>query len=241
MEGDGSISTNTDNKRISFVLTQKESKILYSIKDKLGFGTVRYDKEVKAYRFVVSGLPSLIILAHLFNGNLFLKHRIKQMDKWIKFLKAKDVPIANLSQKKVRISLYDGWLSGFADAEACFNVNITKRKANTLGFRTNLRFILDQNDKYALEKILDLFKKGHIYNRPDNLNAYRYTIDSLAGYSILVSYFYSFPLKTYKKEAFQKWKDIYEMMINKEHLNQEGLDMIQKLAKFVNDKTNLNE
>jgi hypothetical protein len=36
---------------------------------------------VKSFRFIVSDLTSLTILAHLFNGNLFLKHRIEQLDK----------------------------------------------------------------------------------------------------------------------------------------------------------------
>lgn len=152
VEGDGLIFTYKHNDRISFIITQNESKILYHIKETLGFGTVKYDKGVNSYRFIVSDITSLTILAHLFNGNLFLKHRIEQLDKWIKFLQSKS--INNLSNERpVNISLKDGWLSGFTDAEGCFNVHITKRDANTVGYNTKLRFILDQNDFYALEII----------------------------------------------------------------------------------------
>nr|YP_025838.1 intronic ORF at intron 4 of cox1 [Moniliophthora perniciosa]AAQ74282.1 intronic ORF at intron 4 of cox1 [Moniliophthora perniciosa] len=241
VEGDGSIFTYKDNNRISFIITQNESRILYHIKETLGFGIVKYDEGVKSFRFIVSDLPSLTILAHLFNGNLFLKHRIEQLNKWINFLQYKSIPINLSSIEPVKISLNDGWLSGFTDAEGCFNVHITKRLANTVGFNTKLRFILDQNDKYALEILRDLLKTGFVSQRSEKLNSYRYTSNSLKGFPIIVNYFNLFTLKTIKKEAFQKWTDIYSMMINKEHLNQEGFSKIKILAKSVNDKSTLNE
>jgi len=64
--------------RISFVITQDKSVILYHIQETFGFGNVRFDPGVQSYRFIVEDLPSLIKLAYLFNGNLFLDHRIKQ-------------------------------------------------------------------------------------------------------------------------------------------------------------------
>jgi hypothetical protein len=72
-------SDNSGN--IQFVITQNESKILYQIKEKLDFGSVTYDKLAKSYRFKVLDLPSIIKLTYLFNGNLFLIHRINQLEK----------------------------------------------------------------------------------------------------------------------------------------------------------------
>jgi hypothetical protein len=69
------------SKRIQFVITQNESKILYQIKEILGFGTISYDELAKTYRFKVLDLPSIIKLTYLFNGNLFLIHRINQLEK----------------------------------------------------------------------------------------------------------------------------------------------------------------
>lgn len=77
VEGDGGIYTYND--RLFFVITQDESAILYHIKDQLGFGNVRFDKGVQSYRYVVSDLPNIVLLAHLFNGNLVLEHRIRQL------------------------------------------------------------------------------------------------------------------------------------------------------------------
>ena len=67
------------NGRISFIITQYEQGILLHIQATLGFGTVRFDKGVNAFRFVVEDAPSILLLAHLFNGNLVLRHRIAQM------------------------------------------------------------------------------------------------------------------------------------------------------------------
>jgi hypothetical protein len=60
-----------------FVLTQKESKILYHIKDTLKFGQV---KEFDGfYRYIVSAQSDIFLLMNLFNGNLHLVPRIDQL------------------------------------------------------------------------------------------------------------------------------------------------------------------
>jgi hypothetical protein len=60
-----------------FVLTQKESKILYEIKDILKFG---YVKEFDDFsRFIVRDQSSILLLFHIFNGNLHLKSKVDQL------------------------------------------------------------------------------------------------------------------------------------------------------------------
>jgi len=60
-----------------FVLTQKESKILYEIKDILKFG---YVKEFEDFsRFIVRDQSSILLLFHLFNGNIHLKNKNEQL------------------------------------------------------------------------------------------------------------------------------------------------------------------
>ena len=102
------------------------------------------------------------------------------------------------------ISLKDGWLSGITDAEGCFNINISSRPANTVGFYTKLRFIIDQNDEKTLNLIRNIIDTGYVYQRKSNLAAFRYTSESFKGLETVVLYFGAFPLKTFKKEAFKK-------------------------------------
>jgi hypothetical protein len=77
-EGDGSILSRVSG-RLTFILTQKESSILYHVQEVLGFGRVNFDQGSNCYRFIVEDLASIYKLAHLFNGNIILVNRIGQL------------------------------------------------------------------------------------------------------------------------------------------------------------------
>lgn len=74
-EGDGAILTTKGKAR--FVLTQKEGAILHHIQEVLGFGTVRQFDSY--YRFIVTDTQSILLLVYIFNGNLVLPYRQKQL------------------------------------------------------------------------------------------------------------------------------------------------------------------
>lgn len=239
VEGDGSLSC-AKNGRLSFIVTQDEKAILYHIQSVLGIGSVFFDRGVQSWRYRVGDIASIFELAKLFNGNLFLKHRIEQLSNWIKILNSKGYNI-NLINKPTNISLQNGWLSGFCDAEACFNVTIYARAAMRVGFRVVLRFLIDQNDQDALLRIRDLFGSGNVALRKETSGCYRYTSDAFTTLQPVVDYFKVFPLRTVKKEAFVKWSDIRSMMLNKDHTTFEGFDKIKVLAKLVNDKSGMDQ
>ena len=108
-----------------------------------------------------------------------------------------------------------------------------------VGYRVNLRFLLDQNDMSALIIVKNLFGTGTVNFRKETLNCYRYTADAFSNLQPIVDYFTVFPLKTIKKEAFIKWSNIRTMMLNKEHLKSDGFEKIKLLAKLVNDKSDI--
>lgn len=79
-EGDGYLGINKG--KPVFVLTQKESKILYEIKGILNFG---YVKEFNGFsRYIVREQSCVFLLFHLFNGNLHLIPKIEQLTEWAK-------------------------------------------------------------------------------------------------------------------------------------------------------------
>lgn len=134
-------------------------------------------------------------------------------------------------------TLNDGWLSGFTDAEGSFNINITGRPATceATGFRVQLRYLLDQkNAKLFLFYIRNLFSHGKVSLRGETKEVYRYTCNTFIGAHSVCNYFHSFPLKTIKATSFANWFKVYTMVINKEHLTEEGLDKIRKIKKKVN-------
>lgn len=253
-EGDGAILTFND--RLKFVLTQKEGAILYHIQEVLGFGTVKKypnkennsknNSQNEYYRFIVQDNKNILILFHLFNGNLVLENRSKQLNKWFNVLNTttiKDYAILNFNFKDQLIvpSTSNAWLSGFTDAEGCFNVNIGIRKNTINGHRVILRFLLDQKDAYStLLNIKNLFGYGQVNLRSETNNVFRYNNNSFKGLIPVINYFNNFPLKTKKSISFNNWLKVFKLTKNKEHLSLEGLNKIKEINKTINLNNSLN-
>lgn len=249
-EGDGALLTHGG--RPQFVLTQKEGSILEHIKNVLGFGTVRTISSPSGggtiyYRYIVGDIKGVMLLALIFNGNLAIPHRVTQLRKWLddinNRLKNPDSSIFELCSPIVLItslflpSLNDGWISGFTDAEGTFNVNISKRgntpPCGVTGYRIQLRFCLDQ--KIAVDllgHIRDIFGYGAVILRKKDM--FRYYCDTFVGLGLICRYFASFPLKTKKATSLANWLKVYEMVLNKEHLTDKGLQKVREIKRTIN-------
>lgn len=225
-EGDGYLGIN--DKIPTFVLTQKESKILYEIRDILNFG---YVKEFENFsRFIVRDKSNIILLFHLFNGNLHIEHKIDQLVKWSVLLNNKNNNKNNLLviTEPVKLSLNNSWFSGFTDAEGCFNVYISK---NSKGI--SLRFIVDQQYGLPLfNQLKDILGSGSIYVRKNN--NYRFAITSLNRLVLVTEYFNVYVLRSKKQFAFEKWKVVYNCVLNKEHKTLKGMENLKELSKLIN-------
>jgi hypothetical protein len=66
---------NKKDNRISFIITQKDPKVLYYLRTRLGFGKIYICKD-SYYRYIVSKKDNLIYLIHIFNNNLLLPKSI---------------------------------------------------------------------------------------------------------------------------------------------------------------------
>lgn len=73
--------TRANGERASFVITQKKGKILVQFQSTLGFGKVRYVENGNFYRYIIEDTQHIFILCELFNGNLVLSYRLKQLEK----------------------------------------------------------------------------------------------------------------------------------------------------------------
>lgn len=235
--------------RVRFVLTQKESAILFYIQKKLGIGTVKHFPQGTSgnkndfYRWIVDNPSHILLLAFLFNGNLALTRRIQQLSLWVQALNnrfgANTILLINTA---VSVTLQDAWLSGFTDAEGCFNVTITSNARYALGHVIRMRYILDQKDSSILQVIRNLFGFGKVTLRSktcphpfgDGVGVYRYTITGFKSMNDVVSYFKVFPLLTKKARSFEKWLTIHNLVSNKLHLTEEGLAQVRVLQKQIN-------
>lgn len=239
-EGDGYLVINENI--LAFVLTQKESKILYEIRDILNFG---YVKEFDKFsRFIVRDQSHVFLLFHLFNGNLHIKHKIGQLVEWSKLFNTKNMenpalpwegwilgsasnPLEVITEP-VKLSLNNSWLSGFVDAEGCFNVYVSK---NNKGI--SLRFIVDQQEGLSVfDELKNILGTGSIYARKNN--NYRFAITKLEKLALVIEYFNVYILRTKKQLAFEKWKVVYYSVLNKEHKSPEGMKKLKELGLLIN-------
>ena len=241
VEGDGAIQTYANGTRVRFVLTQKESAILFHIHNNLGVGTVKHFPQGTSgnkndfYRLIVDNPSHILLLAFLFNGNLALTHRIQQISLWVQVLNnrfgANTILFINTA---ISVTLQDAWLSGFTDAEGCFNVSITSNVRYTLGHVIKMRYLLDQKDNSILLVIQNLFGFGKVTLRSQTDGVYRYTATGFKSMNDVISYFKVFPLLTKKARSFEKWLMIHNIVSNKLHLSEEGLAQVRRLQKQIN-------
>lgn len=76
-----------------------------------------------------------------------------------------------------------------------------------------------------------------MYKIPRILGVFRYNLGSFKSNSVTVDYFLAYPLKGKKQSAFpfKGWKSIREMLLEKKHLEAEGIELIREMAKSINN------
>jgi hypothetical protein len=255
VEGDGCFSK--DGSACSLIISQAEPQVLYKIKKVLQAGSVCNVKQNKntVWRYTRKANEKIGQVIQKFNGQIVLQKRKIQFCEWLehwnKHHGQKYGQCVFIHSKK-EISLSNAWLSGFADAESTFNLQITKNSNYKTGYRIRFRFIIDQKDSAEIWPMLDvIFGKGVITSRTGSdtisdahINAsQKSTLDSLSRTpgnqrwtrthlqkrELVVQYFQKYPRKTRKRFAFHKWKKARSLCVQKDHLSKEGLKKIQKI------------
>ena len=135
------------------------------------------------------------------------------------------------------------WIVGFTDGEGCFSVSIIKNKTSKLGWQVFPEFVVTQGEKSldALTLLKDYFGCGKIFknNRNDNHNEnlLRFCIRSVNDLNEkIIPFFKNNPLKTAKRNDFEIFAEIIDMMTKKEHLSIKGMKKIAKKIELMNRK-----
>jgi hypothetical protein len=169
-----------------------------------------------------------------------------------------------LPQQTLRYSTFDQtkthsispwFISGYTDAEGCFNVSIqrnpfptlpSRREGGIVGapprwggsppgkFYIRPQFLIQvhSRDKGLLMQIQDHWGGiGNIYNKSDNS---KFIVRSLDHILKIIDHFSNYPLITQKKADFILFKQIIDKIVKGEHLSAKGLEEI------VNIKASLN-
>lgn len=239
-EGDGSFQVvkyptikNPKNTRPIFTINQKEPEILYTIKKKLGFGTVikiKADKNVREhYRYRVYKLNHIFQLISLFQGNLVLKKVHTRFQLWVESYNllcdqrnsgslAKDVTFGGVTI----INLNSAWLTGFTDAEGCFYAS-GKIKGNSISSPHFKFSLVQKHGLELLERIATLVSTNQsvdgvstprctksIYKIKTKIETYRLEYTKKADLLIFIDVFDKYPLLCRKKRlTYVRWKRLF--------------------------------
>jgi len=127
------------------------------------------------------------------------------------------------------------FVTGFADGEGCFWINIFRDKSFKTGWRVKLFFQINLNKKdyVLLEQIQNYFGAGKIYKNK-NSDSIQYLVTSVKDLLLIQKHFDKYPLHTKKRADFELWKKAFDLIQNKEHLTTQGLQKIVAIKASLN-------
>jgi hypothetical protein len=238
-EGDCSFIVNNRGD-LAFVITQSTSdiKVLEYIQETLGFGKV-ICQSLKTSRYVTQSKIEIDILISLFNGNIVLPSKqnkldifIKGFNDWVSKGRIRLDPVL-IKNKFILPSLHNSWLSGFTDGEGCFSCSISEKGYN---INYNIAQKGEINIK-ILEHFCALFNGGKVSKHYVE-DVYEYRINGVKYCKNIFNYFDSYPLYTKKSISYTLWKEVYNDLFNKNHLDQSKRLQLMEKARMIN-KSNI--
>lgn len=224
-----------DNKGyLVFKITQssKDAQVLFYIKKSLGFGSVSVQSIINnTHQFRVRDKDNLIKIINIFNGNFLTKAKVLQFELFLQAFNEKYNTSINLIDNINKVSLDNAWLSGFTDEEGSFTCSAFFNKTRNKHIVT-VRYIISQKDDIEFSTYLANLINGYV-SFIKSYNGYNTVVNS-SKLSVIIKYINNFPLKTKKYISYIRWLKVHKLVINKEHLDIEGLEKIKYLIKFIN-------
>jgi hypothetical protein len=142
-----------------------------------------------------------------------------------------------------------GWVTGFVDGEGCFSIGFVKQpdRANRRGYRTGYQvthsFVVVQGARSlrALTELRDFFGVGgvSINRRHDNHKEHLHRFIVSARNELLevvIPFFRDHPLRTAKRDDFERFARCVEICSTGRHLTVPGLIEIAELAQTMNHR-----
>lgn len=229
----------TQHYRVQLVIQLAEKNVLYKIKNTLHMGTIRPTNN-GYWRYVISDKKHIAQIICWINGRIHMQKRHEQFVDWVDVFKQSvgqnnAICLPPVCASLVLLNLNNAWFRGFIDGEGCFQISIQKNNHYQIGYRTRLRFILDQKDRVQLlDQVVQHFHGCYRLRKTSKVHRYEQT--NLCRLSKIINYIDNFNLQTRKNVIYQRWKIRVEIALKKQHLTPQGFDMIQQL-KYLNMKT----
>lgn len=230
IDGDGHFSL---QQQLVIVFSALDVSLAYYIKSRIGFGQVKKVKDKNACLYVLSNIDGIIKVINLINGKLRTYNKYKQVINRI---------VSNSKYTDYKISFtinntscfYNYWLAGFSDADASFQIKIISRIMRSKP-EIRLNFQIDQKDKNIL-LIIKEFLGGNIGYR-ESQDTYYYGSTSFGSARKVINYFDTYHLQSSKYLNYRKWRKVYGLIENKEHLTEKGIERINTIKLTMNRKS----
>jgi hypothetical protein len=235
IDGDGHFSS---AKQLVIVFNIQDVSLAYYIKKRIGYGIVRKIKNKNAVIFVISSREGLEIVLNIINHKLRFLSKLNQINKILNNPNFKEF------REKLNFSINtendfnNHWLSGFADADASFQIKIIN-KVNRKKPEIRLNFQIDQKNKDILIQIKN-YLGGNIGYRTSQ-DTYYYGSTNFGSAKKVIDYFDRFHLLSSKHINYLKWRKAYVLIQDRDHLTEKGIEKIIKLKERMNsfNKDNL--
>ena len=126
------------------------------------------------------------------------------------------------------------FITGFADAEACFSIGIRPDAKLKTKWRVSPVFIINlhKKDLTILELIKNTLLVGKI--RKNGVNSVQFVVESFKELQVIIDHFDKYPLVTCKVSDYLIFKQCLEIINNGEHLTEKGLLKIISLKSSLN-------
>lgn len=206
--------------RFAVKITQNDEVLLRNIRKELGFGRIVFvtANDAKKYaQLVFDTKQGVLAMLYLCAGNLRL-HRAKTIfQSWSEKVCQRftiPMPVNPHGLASRPLSLDNAWISGFFQAEGCFNAQYREDGRTRVGYRVKLKVFFDQKSEHEILTQISTVLGGLV--RPCNKSSEDYRLNIEADFVPLVTYLTRFPLRGRKKISQVRWFRVYNYLQNHE-------------------------
>ena len=254
---DSKIKNTSPSIAITFV--NKDLPLINKLLEKFE-GRLRFKDKENAIVWIIGSHKELVNMINLLNGYLRTPKIIKfnELIVWLNNKYNYNIPIHSPDTSDLN---ENGWLAGFIDADGGFKVRFTEKlicektsKVLSKG-RIEVRFALEQrkylngdsidvnNNIYSYEAIMLLIYS--FFGLSTNLRQSTHNVDktyfivevtSLTKLNILIQYLKTYPLLTAKRNDYDDWVKISNLMLDNKHLTDSGILLIKQIKSNMNRK-----
>jgi hypothetical protein len=194
IDGDGSfLLSKSGYGSLEITMDIRDEHALQIIKNFYG-GSIKLRSGAKALRYRLHHKSGLLALINDVNGKIRNSHRLLQLNKICDKYNLKLV-------YPEKLVYYNGWLSGFFDADGTVTINKTN---------TQLSVSISQKTSEILTPLIDIYG-GNIYIDNGNSKSFKWYITKKEDILNLVEYFKFYPLKSAKTNRIHLISKFYEL------------------------------